>query len=82
MYTMWQYNTKPALSPPVNQGLLPSSKNNLDAFLCMELSYMFTLWYKNIEKNIGTLHSDKLSFSPPCTEFLHSLQSNFHLGKM
>lgn len=43
---MRQYNTKPALSPPVNQGLLPSSKNNLDAFLCMELSYMFTLWYK------------------------------------
>ena len=42
--------------------------------------YVYTL-VQNIEKNIGTLQSDKLSFSSPCTEFLHSLQVQFSFGK-
>lgn len=54
------------------QGLSPCDKNNLDAFLGVELSYMFTLWYKTQKNTIGMLHSGKLSFSSPCSDFSYS----------
>lgn len=50
IYLVQHYNTKLA-AVLTKQVLLPSNKNNLGTFLCMELSYMFPF--------VGTKHRKK-----------------------